>query len=137
MINDKDIKRCKALNKYNLTVADIRKLKVDRSKLTEENGFWRNNVINAWCISGTTAKTEEDDFLGTCDEYWLGVYDEDAEAYADKIRVSFTSYGGMCGYTIKKFFALSDIENQHDLLVQEMFIKEVNRLIENGTFSQA
>jgi len=39
-------------NKYNLTMAKIRKLKiVDRSKVGKPL-FWRNDVIGAWCIVG-------------------------------------------------------------------------------------
>ena len=120
-------------NIYNLTVPIIRQLRVDRSKVGEP-WFWRNNVISAWCLSGSTAKCAADDEFGTCDEYWLGVYDEDAKAYAGKIRVSFSAYGGMCGYNFKEFYNPKDIENELDLEIQEKFLKVMNDLIERGVF---
>lgn len=40
-------------NKYNLTMAKIRRLKIaDRSNVCEPL-FWRNDVIGAWCICGS------------------------------------------------------------------------------------
>lgn len=120
-------------NIYNLTVPMIRQLRVDRSKVGEP-WFWRNNVISAWCLSGSTAKCAADDEFGTTDEYWLGVYDEDAKAYAGKIRVSFSTYGGMCGYNFKEFYNPKDIENELDLEIQEKFLKVMNDLIERGIF---
>ena len=120
-------------NIYNLTIPMIRQLRVDRSKVGEP-WFWRNNVISAWCLSGSTAKCAADDEFGTTDEYWLGVYDEDAKAYAGKIRVSFSTYGGMCGYNFKEFYNPKDIENELDLEIQEKFLKVMNDLIERGIF---
>ncbi len=120
-------------NIYNLTVPMIRQLQVDRSKVGEP-WFWRNNVISAWCLSGSTAKCAADDEFGTTDEYWLGVYDEDAKAYAGKIRVTFSAYGGMCGYNFKEFYNPKDIENELDLEIQEKFLKVMNDLIERGVF---
>ena len=39
-------------NKYDLTMAKIRKLKItDRSQIGKPL-FWRNDVIGAWCIVG-------------------------------------------------------------------------------------
>ena len=123
----------KVKNIYGLTVPMIRELRVDRNKITGEP-FWRNNVIGAWCLSGSTAKCAADHEFCTTDEYWLGVYDEDAKAYAGKIRVTFSSYGGMCGYSFKEFYNPKDIENELDLRVQEMFLDVMNKLIERGVF---
>lgn len=120
-------------NKYNLTVAKLKKLRCNRNKITEKH-FWRNNVISAWCISGNTCQTVADDEFGTYDEYWIGVYDEDAKSYAGKIRVTFSSYGGMCGYTFKNFFDEKEIENEMDLHVQEMFVEKINQLLDEGVF---
>lgn len=120
-------------NIYGLTVPMIRTLQVDRSKITGAP-FWRNNVINAWCLSGSTAKCAADEEFGTTDEYWLGVYDEDAKAYAGKIRVTFSAYGGMCGYNFKEFYNPKDIENELDLRIQEQFLSVMNDLIERGVF---
>lgn len=123
----------KVKNIYGLTIPMIRELRVDRNKITEAP-FWRNNVISAWCISGSTAKCTADEVFGTTDEYWLGVYDEDAKAYAGKIRVTFSAYGGMCGYNFKEFYNPKDIENELDLRIQEMFLSVMNDLIERGIF---
>lgn len=120
-------------NIYGLTVPLIRQLQVDRSKITGEP-FWRNNVISAWCLSGTTAQCAADDEFGTTDEYWLGVYDEDAKVYAGKIRVTFSAYGGICEYIFKEFYNPKDIENELDLRIQEQFLKVMNDLIERGVF---
>ncbi|HHU55930.1 MAG TPA: hypothetical protein GXZ48_04490 [Acholeplasmataceae bacterium] len=109
-------------NKYNLTVADIRKLKVrDRSKIKEPL-FWRNNVISAWCI----LKKYIDN------EFWLRIYDEDAKAYGGKIRVSFDVLDGMYTYRFNQFFKEKDIENEMDLKIQELALETINQLIDEG-----
>ena len=78
-------------NKYNLTIKDIRKLKIgDRSKICEPL-FWRNNIISAWCITDV-AGTYYDEKNGTDNEYWIGIYDEDAKSYAGKFRFYFSAY---------------------------------------------
>lgn len=120
-------------NIYGLTIPIIRQLRVDRSKITGEP-FWRNNVINAWCLSGSTAKCAADDEFCTTDEYWLGVYDEDAKFYTGKIRVNFSAYGGICSYVFKEFYNPKDIENELDLCIQEQFLRVMNDLIERGVF---
>lgn len=123
----------KVQNIYGLTVPMIRNLRVDRSKLGEP-AFWRNNVISAWCLSGSTAKCAADDEFCATDEYWLGVYDEDAKFYAGKIRVNFSAYGGICSYVFKEFYNPKDIENELDLRIQEKFLAVMNDLIERGVF---
>ena len=128
---DKRMRKPKVKNKYNLTPAKINKLIVNR-ELVGEPIFWRNNVINAWCISVNTAKNSKDMEFGTYSEFWLGVYDEDAKSYAGKVRHNFTAYGGMCGYNFKKFFNFAEIENELDLIIQEMAIEKLNHLIDEG-----
>ena len=120
-------------NIYGLTIPIIRQLRVDRNKITSEP-FWRNNVISAGCLSGSTAQCAADDEFGATDEYWLGVYDEDAKAYAGKIRVTFSAYGGICEYIFKEFYNPQDIENELDLRIQEQFLRVMNDLIERGVF---
>jgi hypothetical protein len=112
-------------NKYNLTISKIKKLKVNREKV-DAFRFWRNDIIHAWCVSGGVGGN-----LGN--GYWLGIYDETAPAYAGKIQISFSSYGGMCGYDFNSFYRPSDIENEIDLQIQELFLEEVNHLIDSGT----
>ena len=118
-------------NKYKLTIKDIKKLKVGNRALIGEPVFWRNNVINAWCISGSSG-TEADHRFGTDNGYWIGIYDEDAKAYAGKFRINFSTYGGMCGYNFNSFFKPKDIENENDLRIQELFLEKINYLIDNG-----
>ena len=119
-------------NQYNLTMKDCKNLIIkDRSKICEPI-FWRNNVIGAWCISGNTARNYMDEEYCTFNEFWIGVYDEDAKAYANKVRIYFTSYGGMCSYNFNNFYDYEEIENYHDFKVQELFLEKINLLLNEG-----
>lgn len=121
-------------NKYNLTMAKIRRLKVvDRSKVCKPL-FWRNDVIGAWCIVGS-AGSDMDIRFGTDNEFWIGIYDDNAKTYAGKFRVHLTSYGGMCDYKFNQFFREKDIENDNDLLIQEKFLSKINELIDCGVLA--
>ena len=124
----------KNLNKYGLTPKTIRNLIPDRNKI-QKKPFWRNNVISAWCLSGNTIHSAENIIYSTYDEYWLGVYDEDANSYAGKVRFHLSSYGEMCSYNISGFLKPGEIENRDDLEIQVNFLKCINQLIDNGTFS--
>lgn len=118
-------------NKYKLTFQDIKKLKIkDRSKLKEPL-FWRNNVVSAWCISESTAKNSKDQRYGTYNDYWIGIFDEDAKR-KKKLEVTCSAYGGMATYKFKKFFDYSEIENEMDLEIQEKLLAKVNLLIDEG-----
>ena len=119
-------------NKYNLVPKDIQKaIILDREKLTKEP-FWRNDVISAWCLSGLIRPNPRDSY-GTFDlSYWIGFYDDDAKSYAGKIRLSCSSYGGMCGYNFKKFYNPLEIENEYDLQLQEALLETINKLIDEG-----
>src|SRR5690606_24824615 len=124
------MRKPKVKNKYKLKFSDISKLKVnDRSKISEPL-FWRNNTINAWCITENTIKHWKDREYGTYNDYWIGIYDEDAKAYKGKIRASCSSYGGMCDYKFRKFFDPLEIENEMDLEIQEKLLRKVNELID-------
>lgn len=121
-------------NKYNLTMAKIRKLKVaDRSQIGKPL-FWRNNVIRAWCIVGCAGNDADIEF-GTDNEFWIGIYDDNAKTYAGKFRVHLTSYGGMCSYDFDQFFKEKDIKHNNDLLIQEKFLSKINELIDLGILS--
>ena len=128
------MRKPKIKNKYNLTPAKINKLVVNREKVGEPV-FWRNNAINAWCISLSTAKNSKDMEFCTSDEFWLGIYDEDAKSYAGKIRHYFSAYGGMCSYKFKKFFDYTEIENELDLEIQEKAMEKLNQLIDEGVLN--
>lgn len=122
-------------NKYDLTMAKIRKLKVvDRTKVCKPL-FWRNDAISAWCIVGA-AGSEMDIRFGTDNEFWIGIYDDNAKAYAGKLRVHLTSYGGMCSYKFNQFFREKDIQCDNDLRIQEKFLSKINELIDLGILSQ-
>ena len=121
-------------NKYNLTMAKIRRLKVvDRSKVCKPL-FWRNDVIGAWCIIGS-AGSDMDIQFGTDNEFWIGIYGDNAKTYAGKFRVHLTSYSRMCDYKFNQFFREKDIENDNDLLIQEKFLSKINELIDCGVLA--
>lgn len=115
-------------NQYHLTISAIKRLKVGDRSLIGPPLFWRNNVIDAWCIIENAAPTK----YGDETSYWIGIYDEDAKAYKGKFRFDFSTYGGMAGYRFEKFFQKDDIENEWDLLIQEKFLAKVNELIGLG-----
>ena len=117
------------INKYKLTFPKIKKLKVDRTKLNEDNGFWRNDVIKAWCISGSVGPYYDST------SYWLGVYDKPKKNGEVKIAVSFDCYSDMCSYDFKRFFNPEEIETEDDYIIQYKFIERMNELIEKGVFS--
>ena len=127
-------KEYKNLNKYGLTPKTIKNLIPNKDKI-QEKPFWRNNVISAWCLSDNTIHHAENIVYSTYDEYWLGVYDEDANSYASKVRFYLYSYGGMCKYNPSEFLKSDEIENKDDLEIQVKFLKCINQLIDDGTFS--
>lgn len=130
------MRKPQVVNRYNLTIPKIRKLKVtDRDKIHPPL-FWRNPLIKAWCVSGH-AGTEKDREFGTDNGFWIGIYDINAPAYAGKFRVDFSSYGGMCGYKFRSFFNPKDIDNENDLLIQEKFLYTINHLIDIGVLEIA
>ena len=112
-------------NKYHLKPKDIQKAIVLNKERLKEPPFWRNDVIGAWCLSENTMKSYIMD-----DEYWIGFYDDDAKAYAGKIRLVCSSYGGMCNYKFDMFFNPKDIENEIDLEIQEKLLSRINWLID-------
>lgn len=122
-------------NQHNLTIKKLKKYVVVDRRWVNSAFFWRNDVIGAWCISGS-AGTPADERFGTNNEFWIGIYDEDAKAYAGKFRFYFTSYGGMCGYEFNQFFDEKDITCENDLRVQEMFLEKINMLINSGIIAE-
>lgn len=121
------MRKPKVENKYKLDIKKARSLKIlDRSRI-EEPLFWRNDVVNAWCISGNTIKNQKDREYCAYSEFWVGIYDKN-----DKIRISCDAHGGMCTYKFNKFFDLNEIENDMDLEVQEKLLDALNKLIDEG-----
>ena len=117
------------LNKYGLTPKTIQNLIPNKGKI-QEKPFWHNNAISAWCLSDNTIHHSEDIVYSVYDEYWLGVYDIDGE-----VEFHLYSYGGMCKYNPSEFLKPSEIENKDDLEIQVKFLKLINQLIDDGTFS--
>ena len=122
------IRKPRIENKYNLKTSDIRKMIViDRERL-QEKPFWRNNVIHAWCLTGGAGEG----LYESMNDYWIGFYDEDAPAYAGKIRFSVSTYEGMCSYKFNTFYRPSDIKILADLEIQEKLLDKMNWLLEEG-----
>ena len=60
-------------NKYNLTIKKLKKYKVADRTFVGAPFFWRNDVIQAWCISGNAGSTADQQF-GTDNSFWIGIY---------------------------------------------------------------
>lgn len=121
-----NIRKPKVQNKYNLKPKDIQKATILDYDRLHKAPFWRNNVVQAWCLSGGSGKG----FSGFINSYWIGFYDNNAKAYAGKIRLSCSSNEDMCNYNFKKFFDYSEIECLADLELQEKLLEQINWLID-------
>ena len=126
------MRKPKVENKYNLKPKDIQKAIILDYERLKQPPFWRNNVVQAWCLSGYIRPNPKD-IYGTYDlEYWIGFYDKNAKSYAGKIRLSCSSYGGMCHYNFKSFFNPKEIDCEIDLEIQEKLLSRINWLIDEG-----
>ena len=121
----------KVENKYNLTVSQIKNLCIADHHKIKEKPFWRNEQICAWCLYGH-AGTRVDEEFGTDDEYWMGFYDEETPEYAGEFRFNVFAYGGMCNYNFDEFFVPETVECENDLKIQELFLKRINWLLDEG-----
>lgn len=126
-----DLRKSVVENKYNLKPEDIEKAIVLQPEQLHKNPFWRNSAVNAWVLSETTAKNSADMEYGTYNEYWLGFYDTVPEDGKMRIRLSCSSYGGMCGYVFREFFNPDEIECLIDLEIQEKLLLRINWLLDN------
>jgi len=117
-------------NKYNLKPSDIKNLVILDREQIKEPLFWRNNVVNAWCISKEFG-SKNDFRYGTENSVWIGIYDEDAKSYKNQIRFSCTCYGGMCSYNFNTFFS-KNVKNEYDLQSQEFLLSTINELLDLG-----
>lgn len=115
-------------NKYKLKPSDIRKMIILKKDRLREYPFWRNDVIHAWCLSDSAGNG----YFDAMNEYWIGFYDEDADAYAGKARFFCTCMEGMCNYKFNTFFNTSDIDTLADLEIQEKLLSRINWLIDEG-----
>lgn len=123
------MRKPKVENKYNLKPKDIQKAVILDYERLEQPPFWRNDVVQAWCLSDGSGRSY---YGGYMDSYWIGFYDKNAKAYAGKIRLSCSAYEDMCNYNFKKFFDYSEIENEVDLELQEKLLSRINWLIDEG-----
>lgn len=117
------------LNKYKLTPKTIKNLIPNKDKI-QEKPFQHNNVISAWCLTDNTIHHADNIIYSEYAEYWLGIYDIDS-----KVEFNLYSYGGMCKYHPSEFLKSNEIENKDDLEIQVKFLKRINQLIDDGTFS--
>lgn len=117
------------INRYGLTPKNIKELEVNRRLVNPEYGFWRNDVIQAWCISGGFGPSFDET------EFWFGIYDKPRKNGKTKIDFYFSIWSGMGGYSVKKFFDKTEIEHESDYLIQKEFIETMNRLIDAGVLS--
>lgn len=114
----------KVPNKYNLTPASIKSLKIgDTSKICAPL-FWRNDIIKAWCI-GYDTEAATSNYMSP-DTFWIGFYDD------NKFDFFFTAYAGMFSYEFEGFYKLEEIESLDDFIVQEKFLETINHLIDEG-----
>lgn len=114
-------------NKYNLKPKDIEKAIVLKPEKLQQDPFWRNNVVQAWCLSGGSGKGYYGDWM---DSYWIGFYDKDAKEYAGKIRLDCSAMEDMCNYNFESFFNSDEINNEVDLELQEKLLERINWLID-------
>lgn len=123
------MRKPKVKNKYNLKPKDIQNaIVLDYDRLCNPP-FWRNDVVQAWCLSGGSGKGYYDGFMNS---YWIGFYDKDAKEYAGKIRMNCSTMEDMCDYTFKNFFDYKEIEYEVDLELQEKVLERINWLIDEG-----
>lgn len=122
-IDDVKIENLKKLNIYGVKPNDLLKYKViDKEKITKPP-FWRNEQIKAWCLSGGVGSGT---YSGCDSSYWIGFYDD------GKIDYHMTCMEDMCGYEIKEFFNINDIENRYDEELQVKFLKTITWLIDEN-----
>ena len=123
------MRKPKVENKYNLKPKDIeRAVILDYNKLYQPP-FWRNDVVQAWCLSGGSGK---DYYGGYMNSYWIGFYDADAKEHAGEIELSCSAWGGMCHYNFESFFDYSEIDHVIDLELQEKLLERLNWMIDEG-----
>ena len=122
----------KVKNKYGIRPKDICNATiVDRNRL-KQSPFWRNDIVDAWCLSENTARNAADFTYCTYSEYWIGFYDKGARAYPGRIRLDCFAHGGMASYNFTSFFNPREIENEDDLEIQEKLLARINWLIDEG-----
>lgn len=131
-MKEKNIRKPKIENKFNLKPKDIEKAVVLDYERLHQAPFWRNDVVQAWCLSDGSGKGYYGDWW---DSYWIGFYDSDAKTYAGQIRLNCSSHEDMCNYIFKYFFDYSEIEIEEDLELQEKLLSRINWMIDEKIIS--
>ena len=115
-------------NKYELTPKSIRKLVIldwDRLKTKTWHNDAMKNSGSWWChLEGCEKEGQK---FNDDSEFWIGFREGD-----NKVKCNFTCYEGMCKYEFKKFYDVSEIENQYDMQVQVNAIKWLTNMIDEG-----
>lgn len=101
VMKKKNIRKPKVVNKYNLKPKDIQKAIILDYDRLHKPPFWRNNVVQAWCLLDGAGKGL---YVNWIDSYWIGFYDNDAKAYAGKIRLSCSTMEDICNYNFERFY---------------------------------
>jgi hypothetical protein len=125
-IPDAEIARLRSENKYGLKFSDIKRFKIVNAAALRLPPFWRNNIIKAWCLSGTAATSNEDEMWGDPMEYWIGFYD------SGKIQCDISSSSCMVGEQFERFFNPRDLDTPQDVLLEERLLKRLNWLLDSG-----
>jgi len=110
----------KVENKYGVTRSAIQKAKVIDSEKLKKKPFWRNDVVNAYCLSGEVGSWE----YGSAADYWLGFYDN------GKIRLKVYSEDNMLTYNFDRFYAKEALKDKWLLAIQEKILERINWLID-------
>lgn len=126
-------------NKYELDAKKIYSLKVGKLDSLEKYGFWRNEVLGAWCYIVKLGDTD----IFHDNTFWIGIYDKEVSrlnyGYKEskfrkkktRINFKFYVYGDSVEQYITKFYRPADIKNEFDLVIQEKFLEAMNNLIDN------
>lgn len=126
-MKEKNIRKPKVENKYNLKPKDIEKAVILDYDRLHQSPFWRNDVVQAWCLTGGSGKGYYGYWM---DEYLVCFYDVDAKAYAGKIRLSCSAIEDMCNYNFERFYDYTEIDNEVDLELQEKLLERINWMID-------
>ena len=119
-------KTIEEVDKYNIQPKDLERVEILVTP-SPEMGFWRNNVINAWCM-GQSFGTKDDFKYVSESDWWIGIYDK---PYRTKLfHYNMNCMGGMCSLKFSKFNDKQEFEhNEKELLIS--FIETINNLIDN------
>lgn len=122
-LDQEALKKCEL--KYFTKPEDLKHLVVLDPERVHQRPFWRNDVVRAWCLSGSAGSDQDFEF-GCESSYWLGIYDD------GRVDFHMDTYGGMCSYHPEYFLDADSISNQNDRDVQIAVINAVNQLIDDG-----